>query len=146
MSALAADPAFTVLGVAPLYESPPFGGPPQSDYLNSALLLGTSLSPREVLARALAVERGLGRIRPDPVRWGPRTIDIDMLWIEGLAVDEPGLLVPHPYLHERTFALRPLLDVAPDAVDPRSGERLSGLAQAAAAIARHAGPPRLHAL
>jgi 2-amino-4-hydroxy-6-hydroxymethyldihydropteridine diphosphokinase len=146
MGAIAADRAFVLLGAAPFYESPPFGGPPQSDYLNSALLLDTALLPRQVLARALAVEHSLGRLRPDAVRWGPRTIDIDLLWIDGVAVDEPGLVVPHPRLHERAFALRPLLDLVPDAVDPRSGERLSTFEAARAAIARHADAPQLQAL
>src|SRR5262245_49087084 len=87
--AIAADGSLSVVGAAPLYETPPFGGPPQSDYLNSAVLLETSLAPAEILGRALEIERRLGRVRPDPVRWGPRTIDIDILWIEGTSVDRP---------------------------------------------------------
>jgi len=125
---------------AAVYETPPAGGPPQGDYLNSAVLVETSLSPRELLSCALEVERSLGRIRPDPVRWGPRTIDIDLLWIEGFALDEPGLVVPHPRLSERPFALRPLLDLVPGAVDPRSGAPYAALAAASLAIARHANP------
>jgi 2-amino-4-hydroxy-6-hydroxymethyldihydropteridine diphosphokinase len=134
VSALAAAEGVRLLAAAPLYETPPCGGPPQGDYLNGAVLLEVSLSPREVLAVALEVERRLGRIRPDPVRWGPRTIDIDVLWIEGTTVDEPGLVVPHPRLAERPFAVRPLLDVAPDASDPRSGRRYADLPAAAAPI------------
>jgi 2-amino-4-hydroxy-6-hydroxymethyldihydropteridine diphosphokinase len=134
VSALAAAEGVRLLATAPLYETPPCGGPPQGDYLNGAVLLEASLSPRAVLALALEVERRLGRIRPDPVRWGPRTIDIDVLWIEGTTVDEPGLVVPHPRLAERPFALRPLLDVAPDASDPRSGRRYADLPAAAAPI------------
>lgn len=142
MGALAADGAMTLLGAAPLYETPPCGGPPQGDYLNSAVLLETGLGPREVLERALVVERSLGRVRPDPVRWGPRTIDIDILWIEGVSVAEPDLTVPHPRLHERPFALRPLLDLVPLARDPRSGEGYADLPAAAAPLARAGEPPR----
>ncbi len=70
-------------------------------------------SPRELLDSLLAIERDLGRTRD--TKWGPRTIDLDILWIEGVAIDEAGLVVPHPRLAERAFALAPLLDVAPDA-------------------------------
>ena len=116
-------PGFVVVDCSPLYVTPPAGGPPQGDYFNGAVLLSTALPAREVLARTQAIERALGRVRPDPVRWGPRTIDIDILWIEGECIDEPGLSVPHPRLEGRVFALRPLLDVAPDAADPRTGKR-----------------------
>lgn len=132
--ALQETPGVTVLGVAPLYESPPAGGPEQGDYLNSAVLVDSALPPLDVLALALGVERRLGRVREAGVRWGPRTLDIDVLWIEGMVVEEPGLSVPHPHLGERVFALRPLLDLAPDARDPRSGARYSGLAAAALPI------------
>lgn len=136
VAALRADRALFVRSRSPLYETEPAGGPPQGDYLNAALLVVTALPPREVLDRALAVERSLGRVRPDPVRWGPRTIDIDVLWIEGEAVREPGLEVPHPRLVVRPFALRPLLDVAPDAGDPTTAERYADLPAASAPIRR----------
>jgi 2-amino-4-hydroxy-6-hydroxymethyldihydropteridine diphosphokinase len=138
VNALAAAEGVRLLGTAPLYETPPFGGPAQGDYLNSAALVETALAPREVLALALDVERSLGRLRPDPVRWGPRTIDIDLLWIEGTTVDEPGLVVPHPGLTERPFAVRPLVDVAPDAADPRTGMRYAELPAATGPIHRFA--------
>lgn len=143
VKALAAAPGVRILGTAPLYESPPFGGPAQGDYLNSAALIAASLSPREVLELALGIERTLGRIRPDPVRWGPRTIDVDVLWIEGVVIDEPGLVVPHPGLAERPFAVRPLLDLAPEALDPRSGRRYAEVAAATAPIRRYGDPPGL---
>ncbi len=136
IAAIGARPGVFVRAVSGLYETPPAGGPPQGDYLNGAALVETALAPREMLAACLEVERSLGRIRPDPVRWGPRTIDVDLLWIEGEAVDEADLVVPHPRLRERTFALRPLLDVAPEAVDPRSGEAYARLPAAGAAIAK----------
>ena len=125
-----------VLRRSPLYETPPAGGPPQGDYLNAAVLIATALDAHELLDRALAVERSLGRVRPDAERWGPRTIDLDLLWIEGEAVSSPDLEVPHPRLRERPFALRPLLDVAPDAVDFRTGEAYATLPAAHAPIAR----------
>jgi 2-amino-4-hydroxy-6-hydroxymethyldihydropteridine diphosphokinase len=127
VAALRADPGLTVLAESPHYETPPAGGPPQPDYLNAAVLLATALPARVLLDRALAIERTLGRVRPDPIRWGPRTMDLDLLWIEGEVHHEPGLEVPHPRLRERPFALRPLLDVAPDARDPRTGEPYSAL-------------------
>ena len=118
------------------YESPPAGGPPQGDYLNAAVLSMTALPAQEILARTRDVERALGRVRPDPVRWGPRTLDVDILWIEGEIVDEPDLHVPHRRLHERPFALRPLLDVAPHAEDPRTGEPYASLPAAIAPLRR----------
>jgi 2-amino-4-hydroxy-6-hydroxymethyldihydropteridine diphosphokinase len=102
-----------------VYETAPVGGPEQPSFLNAAILVSYELSPVELLDRLLAIEARLGRVRLE--RWGPRVIDLDLLWIDGVAIDEPRLVVPHPRLHERAFALRPLLDVAPDARDPRSG-------------------------
>jgi 2-amino-4-hydroxy-6-hydroxymethyldihydropteridine diphosphokinase len=125
VDALRADPALCVVTVSKLYETAPVGGPPQGDYLNGAVLVETALSAREVLDRLLAVEQRLGRVRRE--RNGPRTIDLDLLWIDGESVDEPGLEVPHPRLAERAFALHPMLDVAPDARDPRSGVPYSSL-------------------
>jgi 2-amino-4-hydroxy-6-hydroxymethyldihydropteridine diphosphokinase len=132
VDALAADAAVRVVARSPLYETAPVGGPPQGDYLNGALLVETALSAREVLERLLAVEQSLGRVRRE--RNGPRTVDLDLLWIEGEPVDEPGLEVPHPRLAERPFALRPLLDVAPDARDPRTGVAYASLPAASAAL------------
>ncbi|MCU0690396.1 MAG: 2-amino-4-hydroxy-6-hydroxymethyldihydropteridine diphosphokinase [Polyangiaceae bacterium] len=105
--------------VSPLYETDPVGGLPQRDYVNGAVLLQTTLPSRALLHIALEIERGFGRVRRE--RNGPRTLDIDVLWIEGEVVNEPTLTVPHPRLRERAFALVPLLDVVPDAVDPRTG-------------------------
>jgi 2-amino-4-hydroxy-6-hydroxymethyldihydropteridine diphosphokinase len=143
IEALAAWPELGVGAASALYETPPAGGPPQGDYLNGAVLLSSACSAREVLERCLAVERSLGRIRPDPVRWGPRTIDVDLLWIEGRCEGEEDLVVPHPRLAERPFAVQPLLDVAPDAVDPRSGQRYEALAAARAPLRKYGDPPRV---
>jgi 2-amino-4-hydroxy-6-hydroxymethyldihydropteridine diphosphokinase len=117
----------TVLKVSPLYETRPVG-PEQPDYLNAALLLETALSARALLEALLEVEQRLGRQRS--LRWGPRIVDLDILWVAGRTVEEPGLVVPHAELARRAFALVPLLDVAPDARDPGGrpySELLSGL-------------------
>jgi len=113
--------------VSPIYETRPVGGPAQGDYLNLALRIETELRPRALLDGLLGIEHALGRRRFE--RWTARTIDLDVLWIRDLAVDEPGLCVPHPRLVERAFALVPLLDVAPDARDPRTGVAYEKLAQ-----------------
>jgi 2-amino-4-hydroxy-6-hydroxymethyldihydropteridine diphosphokinase len=134
VSLLREDKDLHVLGRSAVYETAPRGGPPQGDYLNAAVLVVTALDARTLLDRALVIERTLGRVRSSETRWGPRTIDLDLLWIEGEAVEEPGLEVPHPRLGERVFALRPLLDVAPDAVDCRTGEAFATLAEANAPI------------
>jgi len=115
-----------VLEISRLYESGPLG-PPQPDYLNAAVLLESTLGPRELLEGLLGIEREHGRQRRE--RWGPRTLDLDLLYGPELVLEEPGLSVPHPELHCRAFALLPLLDVAPLALDPRTGLRYSELLQ-----------------
>lgn len=105
--------------VSRLFETAPVGGPVQPDYYNAAACLLTRLPPRTLLQELLGIERKHGRIRDK--RWGPRPLDLDILWVEGIAVDEPGLQVPHARLTERNFALIPLLDVVPEARDPVSG-------------------------
>jgi len=107
-----------VAAASSIYETPPVG-PPQPLFLNAAIALSTSLEPAGLLAALLDIERRLGRVRRE--RWGPRTIDLDILWISGVVVDSAELTVPHPELRRRAFALRPLLDVAPLATDPRDG-------------------------
>ena len=110
---LAAHPGIAVAAVSALYRTPPWGRTDQPAFLNGALRAETSLPPRQLLQAILDVERQLGRERGE--RWGPRTIDIDILTYGAEAIDEPGLHVPHPRLAERAFALAPLVDVAPDA-------------------------------
>lgn len=111
--------------VSALYETDPVG-PPQPVYLNAAVRLETTLSPEALLGELLAIERRQGRERRE--RWGPRPLDLDILWIRDLRVDTTRLQVPHPELLRRAFALLPLLDVAPDAADPERGERYATLA------------------
>jgi 2-amino-4-hydroxy-6-hydroxymethyldihydropteridine diphosphokinase len=95
-------------------------GPPQPEYLNAAALVAWDGEARELLGALLAIEKKLGRVRGE--KWGARTIDLDVLWIEGVAVHEPGLAVPHPHLKDRAFALAPMLEVAPGAREPTTGE------------------------
>ena len=110
-----------VVGVSSLRETEPWGPVEQPRYLNGAVALETDLRPRELLDALLDVERRLGRARDDEERWGPRTIDLDLLLYGDLVLDEPGLDVPHPRLHERRFALEPLAELAPDALVPGRG-------------------------
>jgi 2-amino-4-hydroxy-6-hydroxymethyldihydropteridine diphosphokinase len=111
--------------VAPLekasrvYATAPVDGPPQPEYFNAAAMVRYEGAPLDLLDALLAIEARLGRVRA--ARWGPRTIDLDLLWIDGLAIDSPRLVLPHPRLHLRAFAVVPLLEVAPGARDPRTG-------------------------
>lgn len=125
---LAGEPGVEVLAVSQLHETQPVGNTDQPDFLNGALSVDTSLSPRELLDALLRVEQELGRVRDDE-RWGPRTIDLDLLVYGDEIVDEPGLRVPHPRLHERRFALEPLVDLEPELVVPGLGAVSELLAQ-----------------
>lgn len=108
----------TILAVSDVYETGAVG-PAQPDYLNAAVLLETSLAPTELLHALLGLEKAHGRERRE--RWGPRTLDLDLLYSPGLLLTTPELSVPHPELTRRAFALLPLIDVALDARDPSSG-------------------------
>lgn len=113
--------------VSEIYETEPLG-PPQPRYLNAAFRLETTLSPPELLRVLVRTERRLGRHRVTDERWGPRSIDLDLLWDQRGPHESPGLCVPHPELENRGFALAPLLDVAPELgeVFGASLERLGG--------------------
>lgn len=115
--AIAALPGVTA--VSELRETEPVGVVDQPRFLNGAARLETELAARQLLDALLAIERGLGRERRE--RWGPRTIDLDLLLYGNETVDEPGLTVPHPRLHERRFALEPLADLDPELVVPGRG-------------------------
>jgi 2-amino-4-hydroxy-6-hydroxymethyldihydropteridine diphosphokinase len=119
----------TLRAVSALYESEALG-PPQPDYLNAAVLLESALAPEELLGQLLDIERAHGRERRE--RWGPRTLDLDLLHSPDLVLSMPSLILPHPELTRRAFALAPLLDVAPEARDPRSGTRYAELLRAIA--------------
>lgn len=116
LALLAALPGTTLSAASRLYETTPVGGPEQGDYLNQVVELRSSLPPRELLAAAMRIEAELGRERR--VRWGPRSIDVDILWYDGFASAEPDLELPHPRMEERRFVLEPLADLAPDLVLP----------------------------
>jgi 2-amino-4-hydroxy-6-hydroxymethyldihydropteridine diphosphokinase len=117
---LAFNPDVDVVAVSTLRETDPVGYLDQPPFLNAAAALDTELSPRALLDLLLTVERELGRIRDGP-RFGPRTIDLDLLLYGDEIVDEPGLAVPHPRLQERVFALEPLAELDPDLVVPGRG-------------------------
>jgi 2-amino-4-hydroxy-6-hydroxymethyldihydropteridine diphosphokinase len=110
---LAAEPGIEVVAVSSFRETDPVGYRDQPRFLNGACAVETDLTARELLERLLAVERALGRERGTGPRWGPRTIDLDLLLYGEETVDEPGLTVPHPRLTERSFALEPLVELAP---------------------------------
>ena len=111
---LAKTDGVTVTRVSRIYETAPVGGPEQGAYLNIVVQLDTERSPRELLEICRSCEAAAQRVRT--VRWGPRTLDVDVLWVDGQVVDEPDLVVPHPRMFERAFVLMPLRDVAPDLV------------------------------
>jgi len=110
---LGAEPGIEVVAVSTLRATEPVGYADQPRFLNGALAIETGLSPRDLLDRLLAVERELGRVREAGPRYGPRTIDLDLLLYGDAVVDEPGLAVPHPRLAERRFALEPLHELDP---------------------------------
>jgi 2-amino-4-hydroxy-6-hydroxymethyldihydropteridine diphosphokinase len=104
-----------IVAVSQLYETDPVGGPPgQGAYLNCVVELRTTRTPRELLAEAQAAEGAARRVRVE--RWGPRTLDVDVLLVGEEKVDEPDLVVPHPRMWERGFVLVPLADLAPELV------------------------------
>jgi 2-amino-4-hydroxy-6-hydroxymethyldihydropteridine diphosphokinase len=116
---LGAEDGIEVVAVSRVRETEPVGPVEQGPFLNGAVLISTELTPRELLERLLEIEQRLGRVRNE--RFGPRTIDLDLLVYGNETIAEPGLMVPHPRLHERRFALEPLADLAPDLVLPGRG-------------------------
>jgi 2-amino-4-hydroxy-6-hydroxymethyldihydropteridine diphosphokinase len=111
-----------VVAVSPVYETDPVGGPSgQGQYLNCVVELDTALPPRRLLGICHRLESAADRVRTE--RWGPRTLDVDILLVGDLVVDEPDLQIPHKLLRERRFVLQPLRDLAPELV-PEDLERL----------------------
>jgi 2-amino-4-hydroxy-6-hydroxymethyldihydropteridine diphosphokinase len=113
LAALADEDGIDVVAVSTLRETEPVGVGPQPLFLNGAAELETTLSPRDLLDRLLATEQRFGRVRV-PGEHGPRTLDLDLLLYGDEHIDEPGLTVPHPRLHERAFVLEPLAELDPD--------------------------------
>ena len=118
---LAAEEGIELLAVSSLRETDPVGYQDQPRFLNGAAELATELSPQELLERLLSIERRLGRVRGEGPRFGPRTIDLDLLLFGDEVVQEPGLTLPHPRLHERRFALEPLAELDPALEVPGRG-------------------------
>ena len=103
-----------VTAVSPVYETEPVGGPEQEPFLNVVVELDTTLSPRQLLGVCHRLESAAGRVRT--VRDGPRTLDVDILWMDGVDLAEPDLQIPHPRMRRRRFVMAPLRDIAPDLV------------------------------
>jgi dihydroneopterin aldolase/2-amino-4-hydroxy-6-hydroxymethyldihydropteridine diphosphokinase len=114
MSGLAA--VSRVAAVSSVYETIPIGGPDQGPFLNAVVVVDTARTPRGLLRELLLIERSLGRVRD--TRWGPRTLDLDLILWNDQEVSEPGLTIPHPRMKDRRFVLEPLLEVWPGARMP----------------------------
>jgi 2-amino-4-hydroxy-6-hydroxymethyldihydropteridine diphosphokinase len=121
---LAQTPGVTLLKVSPWYQTSPLG-PAQPDYLNGCALLEVTLSAQGMLVILGAIENQFGRVRQQ--RWGPRTLDLDLLLYGDLVLETADLIIPHPRMGERAFVLVPLAAIAPDLMDPRSGQTISQL-------------------
>ncbi|HEY4529574.1 MAG TPA: 2-amino-4-hydroxy-6-hydroxymethyldihydropteridine diphosphokinase [Luteimonas sp.] len=128
--AIAALPGTRLAARSRLYRTPAWGVETQPDFINAAACVETTLGPQALLDALLGIERLHGRVRAaDGSRWGPRTLDLDLLLHGDAVIDTPGLVLPHPQLHLRAFVLVPLADVAPDAMVPGQG-RVATLLQA----------------
>ncbi len=133
-------PGTRLLQASRLYRTPAWGKVEQPDFLNAVGLLETSLPAAALLAALLGIERDYGRDRDHGERWGPRTLDLDLLLYGDAVIDGPGLTIPHPYLHERAFALLPLLEIAPDALIPgrgRAADLLTGVDAGGCVVLEH---------
>ncbi|MBF2075492.1 MAG: 2-amino-4-hydroxy-6-hydroxymethyldihydropteridine diphosphokinase [Synechococcales cyanobacterium C42_A2020_086] len=123
---LAQTPGLILQAQSPFYQTVAVG-PPQPDYLNACALLGTTLTPQDLLATLLSIEADFGRVRRE--RWGPRLLDLDLLLFDQVILNHPNLTLPHPHLTERAFVLVPLSDIAPDWREPVSGMTILDLVQ-----------------
>lgn len=132
LQCLAALPDTRVLRASRLYRTQPWGVLAQPDFINAVAMLDTALAPRRLLDALLAIEREYGRERESEPRWGPRVLDLDLLLHGQTMLDEPGLRLPHPYLHARAFVLLPLAEIAPETMIPGVG-RVATLATGIAA-------------
>jgi 2-amino-4-hydroxy-6-hydroxymethyldihydropteridine diphosphokinase len=126
LAQLAAGGGVIVSCVSDFYETEPVGGPAgQGDYINAVARLDCTLEPMELLRTMLEIERNLGRTRE--VRWGPRTIDLDLLLFDDRIIDQPGLQVPHPLMHTRYFVMKPLAQIAPHVIHPVLGRSMADI-------------------
>lgn len=121
IEALAALPQIAVIARSRIYRTPPWGVTDQPDFLNAVLALETTLPPHDLLDALLAIERAAGRQRSGE-RWGPRTLDLDLLHVAGQTINDERLTLPHPHIADRAFVLLPLHDVAPELDIPGQGK------------------------
>ena len=105
-----------IIEYSPVYETVAWGNKDQNDFLNQAIKIQTIHSPQDLMDKIHIIEQNLGRKKE--IKWGPRVIDIDIIFYEDMVIDDPGLQIPHPYLAERNFVLEPLKDIAPDFLHP----------------------------
>jgi len=126
--AVDALPQTTIQRQSAFYRTPAWGKTDQPAFLNAVVELRTRMPAQVLLASLLAIEERFGRVRSETDRWGPRVLDLDLLAYGDEVVDEPGLTLPHPHLHERAFVLVPLAEIAPALVIPGRGEVASLLA------------------
>lgn len=129
LAAIGRIPGCTLIGASRLFRSAPMGPPGQPDYCNAVAEVETTVAPRDLLDALLAIERAAGRTRGGD-RWGPRILDLDLLHVDGVTLDEPGLHLPHPGLASRNFVVVPLAELVPSLDIPGLG-RVTDLARAA---------------
>ncbi len=124
---IAALPESTIVRASSLYDTEPVGSPGQPHYLNGVVQIETHMPPRQLLWNLLLIERRLGRVRTQ--RWGPRTLDLDLLLYGDQVLDEPELTLPHPRLTQRSFVLVPLVELDPLALHPVTGQTFLSILQ-----------------
>lgn len=113
-----------VVAVSSVYETAPVGGPAQDPFLNLVVQIETDLTPQQLLGICHRLESAAERVRVE--RWGPRTLDVDILWIDGVELEEPDLTIPHPRMFRRRFVMAPMLELAPELVPDDWTERAEG--------------------
>ena len=123
---LGSEKGVEVVAASRVYRNPAVGPADQPDYLNGVLQLKVTQAPRDLLSILLGIEARFGRVRS--VRWGPRTLDLDILLYGDRVIQEAGLKIPHPHLHERPFVLVPLCDLDPHIIHPTFGKTIQALA------------------